>query len=189
MLPIHTLVDANLLLRDRALLATDKDDNGKIVDEGTTAWAINAGGCAFIYLRPETPDRARLLADLKELYTSWTLDDGVRPVAHAFLREEAGEIGLDHPDSGDLILFAVPGYGFTGSGLRQGRASLPTTVYGMHGNLTGDGTEIPDLNSIYLALGAGLRKGNAGTVRNVEVAKRVAEWLGIEAPRPEKGMQ
>ena len=182
MLPIHTLVDANLPLRDRALLATD---NGKIADEGTTAWALNSGGCAFIYIRPETPDRARLLADLKELYTSWTLDDGVRPVAHAFLREEAGEIGLDHPNSGDLILFAVPGYGFTGAGLRQGRASLPTTVYGMHGNLTGDGTEAPDLNSIYLALGAGLGKGNAGTVRNVEVAKRVAEWLGIEAPRRE----
>lgn len=182
MLPIHTLADANVPLRDRGLLAAD---NGKILDAGTTAWAINGGGCAFIYIRPETPDRARLLTDLKELFNSWTLDDGSRPVAHAVLREEAGEIGLDHPNSGDLILFAAPGYGFTGAGLRQGRASIPTTVYGMHGNLTGDGTEAPDLNGIYLALGAGLRKGNAGTVRSVEVAKRVAEWLGIEAPRRE----
>jgi hypothetical protein len=182
MLPIHTLIDANIPLRDRALLATE---SGKIADAGTTAWALNSGGCAFIYIRPETPDRARLLTDLKELFTSWTLDDGTRPVAHAVLREDAGDIGLDHPDSGDLILFAAPGYGFTGGGLRQGRASLPTTVYGMHGNRAGDGTEVPDLNAIYLALGAGLRQGNAGTVRNVDVAKRVAEWLGIEAPRRE----
>lgn len=180
MLPIHTLVDANLPLRDRTLLATA---DGRIADEGTTAWALNSGGCAFIYIRPETPDRARLQADLKELFTSWTLDDGTRPIAHVVLREEAGEIGLDHPNSGDLILFAAPGYGFTGGGLRQGRASMPTTIYGMHGNRAGDGKDMPDLNGIYLALGAGLPKGNAGTVRNVEVAKRVAEWLGIEAPR------
>jgi hypothetical protein len=53
----------------------------------------------------------------------------------------------------------------------------------MHGNLMGDPATDPELSGIYLALGAGLRKGNAGTVRNVEVAKRVAEWLGIEAPR------
>lgn len=177
MLPIHTLADANVPLRDRKLLATD--DKGRIEDAGTTVWALNSGGCAFLYIRPETPDRARLQADLKELFTSWTLDDGAHPVDRVVLREEAGEIGLDHPNSGDLILFAAPGYGFTGAGLRQGRASMPTTIYGMHGHLAGD----PGLDGIYLALGAGLRKGTAGTVRNVEVAGRVAEWLGIEAPR------
>jgi hypothetical protein len=182
MLPIRTMADPNVPLRDKGLLAAE---NGRIVDTGTTAWAASSGGCAHVYVRPEAPDRARVLADLKELFTGWALDGGEHPVAQAVLREEAGEIGLDHPNSGDLILFAAPGYAFTGAGLRQGRASLPTTAYGMHGNRAGDGTAEPDLNGIYLALGAGLRKGSAGTLRNVEVAKRVAEWLGIEAPRRE----
>jgi predicted AlkP superfamily pyrophosphatase or phosphodiesterase len=182
MLPVHTMVDPNVPLRDKGLLAAE---NGKIADAGTTAWTVSAGGCAHVYVRPDAPDRAQIVADLKALFTGWTLDNGDRPVQYAVLREEAGEIGLDHPNSGDLILFAASGYAFTGSGLRQGRASLPTTALGMHGNRAGDGMEEPDLNGIYLALGAGLRKGNAGTVRNVEVAKRVAEWLGIEAPRRE----
>ena len=178
MQPIHTLVDPNVLLRDKGLLAVD--DKGKILDEGTKVWVASAGGCAHVYVRPDAPDRERLLADLRTLFTGWTLE-GAQPVTRAVLREEAGEIGLRHPNSGDLILFAAPEYGFSGAGLRQDRAVMPTTVYGMHGGLAGD----PDVNGVYLALGAGLRKGNAGTVRNVEVAKRVAEWLKIEAPRQE----
>ncbi len=182
MLPIHTMADPNVLLRDRALL-TVKDD--QIAEAGTIAFSASSGGCAHIYVQPEAPDRARLLADLKELFSSWTLDDGARPVAQALLREEAGDLGLDHPNSGDLILFSASGYAFTAAGLRQGLASQPARALGMHGNRAGDGTAEPDLNGIYLALGAGLRKGNAGSLRSVEVAGRVADWLGIEAPRRE----
>jgi len=178
MVPIHTMVDPNVLLREKGLLATD--DKGKIVDQGTTVWVASVGGCANVYVRPDAPDRERLLADLRALFSGWTLE-GVQPVDRIVPREEAGEIGLRHPNSGDLILFAAQGYTFSGAGLRQDRAVMPTTVYGMHGWLAGD----PELNGIYLALGAGLRKGNAGTVRSVEVAKRVAEWLKIEAPRRE----
>jgi len=180
MLPVHTVIDPNVLLREKGLLA---DTDGKIQEEGTTAWAVNAGA-AHIYVRPDAPDRARLLADLRSFFADWTLE-GARPIARAVLREDAGEIGLDHPNSGDLILFAAPGYSFQNGGLREGKAALPATTYGMHGNLNSDAGGDPALNSIYLALGAGLRKGNAGTVHNAEVAKRVAEWLGIEAPRRE----
>lgn len=181
MLPIHTAIDPNFLLKEKGLLAADS--KGKIADEGTTVQVVGGGGSANVYVRPDAPNRAQLLTDLRELFTGWTLDDGTHPVARVLLREEAGPVGLNHPNSGDLILFAVPGYGFTGAGLREGRAVLPTPVYGMHGNLVGEESTAPELNGIYLALGAGLRKGNAGTVRNVEVAGRVTGWLGIEAPR------
>jgi len=179
MMPVHTGIDLNVLLRDKGLLAADAD--GKITAEGTTAWAVNASA-ANVYVRPDAPDRARLLAGLRDFFAGWTVD-GVRPVARAVLREEAGEIGLDHPNSGDLILFATPGYSFLGGGLREGRVTMPAPVYGVHGNLNSAAGGDPRLDAIYLALGAGLRKGNAGTVRNVEVAGRVAQWLGIEPPR------
>lgn len=180
MMPIHTAIDPNVLLRDQALLATSE---GRIVPEGTTAHAISSGGSAHIYLNPEAADRERLLTDLTTLFSGWTFD-GARPVARVVRREEAGEIGLQHPNSGDLILFAAPGYTFYGGGLREGNAALPTPVLGTHGHLAGD----PALDGIWLALGARLPKGNAGTVRSLDVAGRVAQWLGIQAPRHELSM-
>ena len=58
-------------------------------------------------------------------------------------------------------------------------AAAPTGVYGMHGYLSSH----PEMHGIYMALGPGIPPGNAGTVRNLEVAGRVAGWLGIERPR------
>ncbi|HSN89375.1 MAG TPA: alkaline phosphatase family protein [Thermoanaerobaculia bacterium] len=179
MMPIHTAIDPNVLLRDQALLATAE---GRIIPEGTTAHAIGSGGSAHVYLDPKAGDRERLLADLTTLFNGWTLE-GERPVARVVRREEAGEIGLQHPNSGDLILFAAPGYTFFGGGLREGKAAVPTPVLGTHGHLAGD----PSLDGIYLALGAKLPKGSAGTVRSIDVAGRIAEWLRIEGPRRRSG--
>ena len=55
----------------------------------------------------------------------------------------------------------------------------PAPRLGMHGYLNSH----PDMHGIYMALGAGIAPGNAGTVRNLEVAGRVAGWLGIEKPK------
>lgn len=174
MMPVHTAVDPNVPLRDQALLATQ--DN-RISDKGTTAWVASSGGSSHVYLRPDASDRERLVADLRALFTDWSVD-GVKPIARVVRREEAAEVGLEHPNSGDLILFAAPGYAFHGGGLRDGRVSIPAPALGMHGHLAGD----PSLDGIYLALGAKLRKGNAGTVRSIDVAGQVAEWLGMEPP-------
>lgn len=182
MLPIHTMVDPNVLLKEKGLLVIEEN---QIADAGTNAWAASSGGSSHIYVRPGAPDRLRLLADLKALFAGWTLENGDRPVAQAMLLEEAGNVGIVHPNSGDLVLFSAPGYSFTGAGLRRGLPSQPALSLGMHGDRAGDGTAQPALNGIYLALGGGLRKGNAGSLRNTEVAGRVAGWLGIEAPRRE----
>lgn len=173
MLPVHTAVDPNVLLRDQALLATAE---GRIVDDGTTAWAVSSGAVSHVYLRPGNPDRERILADLRTRFMDWSVE-GDRPIARVLSREEAGEAGMDHPNSGDLILFAAPGYNFHGGGLRDGgRAVQPSTALGMHGHLAGD----PALDGIWLALGQGIQKGSAGTVRNVDVAPRLASWLGMK---------
>jgi predicted AlkP superfamily pyrophosphatase or phosphodiesterase len=172
MLPVHTAVDPNVLLRDQALLATE---GGRVVDAGTAVHAISSGASSHVYLRPGDPDRARIVAGLRTRFTDWTVEGG-RPIARVLTREEAGSVGLDHPNSGDLILFAAPGYTFHGGGLRDGRAAQPTMVLGMHGHLAGE----PSLDGIWLALGPGVEKGSAGAVRTVDVAHRVAAWLGME---------
>ncbi|HEX9944003.1 MAG TPA: alkaline phosphatase family protein [Thermoanaerobaculia bacterium] len=174
MAPIHTAVDPNALLREKGLLAADPQ--GKILEQGTSAYAAGSGGVVHVYV---APGHHGLISKLRRLFSEWTVD-GERLVERIFTRREAAEVALDHPNSGDLILFLREGYGAHGGGLREGRISSPTPVLGMHGYLNTH----PDMHGIYLALGAGIRQGSAGTVRTLEVAGRVAEWLGIERPRP-----
>ena len=157
MTPIHTAVDPN----------------APIAELGKLAYAVPDGGVAHIHL--ETGGDARLLADLRSRYAEWKIL-GEAPVEEVLDRQEAARIGLDHPNSGDLVLFAREGYVFRP--LSGGKASGPAPGYGAHGYRSTH----PDLHGIYLAVGAGVKKGSSGTVRATEVAPRVAAWLGIDRP-------
>jgi predicted AlkP superfamily pyrophosphatase or phosphodiesterase len=172
MAPVHTHVNLNVLLQEKGLLAADA--SGKILEEGTAAYAVGDGGLVHVYVKP---GRADLIPVLRALFTGWKVE-GETPVERAFTRREAAEVHLDHPNSGDLVLFLREGY-MSEDGLADGRAVSPTGVFGMHGYLSSH----PEMEGIYMALGAGIAPGNAGTVRNVEVAGRVAGWLGIGKPR------
>jgi predicted AlkP superfamily pyrophosphatase or phosphodiesterase len=174
MTPVHTALDPNVLLREKGLLASDAQ--GKILEQGTAAYAVGSGGVVHVYT---VPGRGDLVRTLRRLFSDWTVN-GEKPVERILSRQEAAAVGLDHPNSGDLILFLREGYGAYGGGLREGRASAPTNALGMHGYLNTH----PDMHGVYLALGAGITQGSAGTVQTPEVAGRVASWLGIEKPRP-----
>lgn len=171
---VHTTIDPNVLLQREKLLAAD--GTGKILEKGTVARAVGSGGISHVYLAPGRHD---LIPRLRELFSRWTVE-GVRPIERAVTREEAGDFQLNHPNSGDLILFVRPGFSAHGGLLDEGVPDASTTVYGMHGYLN----KYPQMHGIFLALGGGLRPGSAGTVRTTEVAGRVAEWMGMEKPRP-----
>jgi predicted AlkP superfamily pyrophosphatase or phosphodiesterase len=165
MTPAHTLLDLDALLRDWGLAAQ--------------ADAAGGGGICHVYIQPGLPDRERFLEALRSRLAAWTVD-GDHPVERVFTRAEAAEIGMEHPNSGDLILFARPGYYFRDADDPVGDAPvLPAQIYGKHGYLNTH----PAMQGIYLVLGHGVAKGSAGTVRNTDVAGRVAGWLGIEPPR------
>jgi predicted AlkP superfamily pyrophosphatase or phosphodiesterase len=169
----HTLLDANVLLRDEKLLAVDP--KGKILEAGTAVYAVNGGAVIDLYVAPGHED---LLVRLRDLFTGWTVN-GERPVERVFTRKEAAAVQLDSPNSGDLVVFLREGY-TSGNRLREGKVASPPGNLGVHGYLNSH----PDMHGIYLALGPGISRGNAGTVQNPEVAGRVARWLGIEKPRP-----
>jgi predicted AlkP superfamily pyrophosphatase or phosphodiesterase len=173
MAPAHTLLDANVLLRDQGLLAADPQ--GKILAPGTSAYAVPGGGMIDVYVAPGHED---LLGKLRDLLTGWTVD-GQRPVERVLTRKEAAVVQLDNPNSGDLIVFLREGY-TSGNRLRDGKVASAPSSFGVHGYLS----EHPSMHGIYLALGPGIRHGTAGTVQNPEVAGRVARWLAIEKPRP-----
>jgi predicted AlkP superfamily pyrophosphatase or phosphodiesterase len=181
MTPVHTTLDPNVLLLGKGYLAANAE--GKVLPEKTTVLAVSDGGISHLYLEPrasaDPAKREKLLADLRALFDAWKVD-GVHPLAR-IVTHEAAEVGLEHTNSGDLILFAQEGYAFQGSGdLRERRAAVPTHVYGMHGYLNSN----PDMRGIYMVLGAGVLPGTSSAVPSTEVAGRIAEWLGIEKPRP-----
>ncbi len=173
MAPAHTLLDANVLLRDKGLLAVDP--KGKILAQGTSAYAVAGGGTINVYLAPGHED---LPATLRDLFMGWTVN-GERPVERVLTRKEAAAVQLDSPNSGDVIVFLREGY-TSGNRLRDGKVSSPPNTLGVHGYLN----TYADMQGIYLALGPGIDHGNAGTVQSPEVAGRVAAWLGIGKPRP-----
>ncbi len=174
MTPAHTLVDPNGLLREKGLLAVDPK-GGDVLVTGTSAFAVGSGGVVHVYVVPGHED---LLPGLRDLFTGWTVG-GERPIERVLSRQEAAGIGLDSPNSGDLILFLHEGYA-AGNNLKEGKVSGPANVLGVHGYLNTN----PDMHGIYMALGAGIRPGSAGTVQNIDVAGRVAGWMKIEKPRP-----
>jgi len=178
MAPVHTKIDPNVLLRDKSLLTAGPDFKPAA---GTRAYATTSGGVAEVYVDPAAPDRDRLIADLKTYFSAWS-EAGKHPIAQALTRHEGAPLGLDHPNSGDLILFAADGYTFGSGGLKAGHALMPTEVYGMHGYVNTD----LRMASIYMAVGAGVKPGKPGAngvVRNVDVAGQVSAWLGLEKPR------
>jgi len=176
MAPVHSQIDPNVLLRDKGLLTVGAD--GKPA-AGTRAYATSTGAVAEVYVDPAAPERDKLIADLKSHFSGWS-PDGKHPIARVLARHEGADLGIDHPNSGDLILFAATGYTFTSEGLKSGQSLAPTSTYGQHGYPNTD----PRVASIYMAVGAGVKPGNPGTIRATDVAGQVAQWLGIEKPRP-----
>lgn len=176
MSPVHTSLDPNVLLRRNGLLAAD--DQGTIRPEASAAIAVPGGGICHVYVHP---GQESTLPRIRQILSEWKVGPdgaGGSPIEKMVTRSEAGELGLDSPNSGDLILFAREGYSFHGNALAADRAESPTDVNGMHGYLN----HHRNIHAIYLALGSGVRKGETKTLRSIDVAARVSAWLGMKPP-------
>jgi predicted AlkP superfamily phosphohydrolase/phosphomutase len=181
-IPIFEVVRPNRALADAGLV--------KVVDEGgrtrvapdTPMIAVSGGAFIHLYLNlagrepggvvtmAEAPDllrrAARVLADLEA--------EGRSVVEKIFTRGEAAAIGLDHPSSGDLIVFLAPG--FTTEGGLNGPILEASRHYGMHGFLASH----DEMCGVLFARGAGIKKKRFGEVAATDVAPMIALWLGFE---------
>jgi len=182
MTPVFARIDPNALLRDAGYAKLGPD--GRVDPALSKVLAISNGGVSHVYVAPTVaPDqKAKILADLRRRFIRLEVQ-GKRAIEEVFGHGQLGPIRLDHPNSGDLVLFAASGVTFAEKPLPGGAISAPTDVYGMHGHLYRGGSGDRRLAGIYLALGRGVRKHPLGEVRNTEVARRAAAYLGIEPPR------
>jgi predicted AlkP superfamily pyrophosphatase or phosphodiesterase len=154
-------IRANVLLRQRGL--------------NTAAWAVSEGGTAIVYALGDD----QTLEAVKQAFT------GVEGIAQILTPAEYGTYGYPTPAQSDrmggLVLVAREGYAFDSNvaGLEAVEAVPAGASPGSHGYLNTD----PDMRAIFIASGAGVRRGAAlGVIKNVDVAPTLARWLGVDLP-------
>jgi predicted AlkP superfamily pyrophosphatase or phosphodiesterase len=182
--PIHEVVYLNEALAEAGLVVLEKRGSRLGIADRSPLAVTCSGACAHLYLNlegreehgvisseaaPELLRRAaKVMADL--------VVDGRLVVERIVDRSEAAELGLDHPDSGDLIVFLNPG--FTASDEVGGKVHEPSRYYGQHGYLSCHDA----MSSIFFAAGPGVPRRHIDELRITEIAPLVAGWLGLTFP-------
>jgi predicted AlkP superfamily phosphohydrolase/phosphomutase len=181
-MPIFEVVRPNRALADAGLVQVVDEGGGSRISSDSPMVAVTGGAFFHLYLNlsgrepggivsmgeaPELLRRAaRVLADLET--------EGRPAVEKIFTRGEAAAIGLDHPTSGDVVVFLAPGFA-AASGL-DGPALEPSHYYGQHGFLASH----DEMCGVLFARGAGIRKKRFGEIEATSVAPMIARWLGFE---------
>ena len=83
-------------------------------------------------------------------------------------------LGLNSPNSGDLVVFLKPGY--TASSQLDGDVIRPSRYYGQHGYLARHDA----MCGIFLARGGPAGRGRLKEIRAIDVAPKLAGWLGLQ---------
>jgi predicted AlkP superfamily pyrophosphatase or phosphodiesterase len=142
-------------------------------NQGSDVFVVPEGGTAMVYIMNRAK-RTELLHSLPQQFAA------MKGVARVLTAAQFSEFGYPAPEKNqgmaDLVLAASDGYAFDGkSDGEPVTDSIPPV--GSHGYLNTDA----DMNAIFIAWGAGIRKGiRLPEIRNVDVAPTIARLLGIE---------
>lgn len=171
MTPIFAEIAVNSILREAGLLNVDEKNEPT---PSSPVIAVTSSGIAHLHrnpnARPSTLDRAeRVLRDFRV--------DGQSPFDRIVRREGAGELGLNAPESGDLIVLLRPGFQFTRTA--EGDPVRPPHSYGGHGYRNVH----PQVDATFFAAGPGIRRERVEKIGSWQIAAWVARAIGIEPPR------
>jgi hypothetical protein len=161
------------ILREAGLVRLDAD---RKVSASSPLLPVPASGIVHIYRNPsagpDTLDRAeRIVRDFRVA--------GESPFDRIIRREDAKDLGLQAPESGDLIVLARPGYLFA----REARAD--GALVGERGDYGGHGYRnvYPEIDATLFAAGPGIPHQVVDSIGSWEIAALVAKALGIAPPR------
>jgi hypothetical protein len=171
MTAIFADIAINRILRDAGLVTVD---DRKRVAPSSPVVAVASSGITHVHRNPSADpnalDRAeRALADFRV--------QGESPFDRIVRREDAGDLGLNAPESGDLIVLAKPGYQFVSAA--DGAAVRESRSYGGHGYRN----VYRELDATFFAVGPGIPRERVESIGSWQIAARVARALGIQPPR------
>lgn len=182
--PVWETVHLNEALHRAGLVKVAREGGRMKVAVDTPIVAVGSGGCAHLYVNvigreptgvvspQELPGIVRQAAAVLA-----RLDvDGEDVVEAMFARDQLARIGLDHPNSGDLVVFLRPG--FSASGAVGGTLSTPAAVPGQHGYLN----HHVGVDGVWMARGAAVGRARLREARLTAVASFVSRLLGAEPP-------
>jgi hypothetical protein len=171
MTPVWSDIAVNQVLAAGGFVRWDAEGR---VDPASAAVAVTHSGIAHIHVNAAAPAGT---LDAVEKHLSDFRVEGESPWDQIARRRDAGPLGLDAPESGDLIALAKPG---TVLSMRSHGA-----VVGRPGDLGTHGyrNAYPDLDGSFFCAGPGIPHTRVGQVRTWEVAARVSRALGIDPPR------
>lgn len=173
MVPIWTTIYPNEILREAGLLRLSSDGS---IDPGSAAAAMAGSGIAHVFRNPATAPPEALEA-IERLFAGLRVN-GESPFDRVVRRADAGPVGLDAPESGDLILLARPGISVS-MRVVPGRTSGTPADYGGHGYRN----VFSALDATFLAAGPGIARERVEEFPSWRIAARVCRALGIRPPR------
>lgn len=137
-------------------------------------YSVPEGGTALVYVTVPDPSGA-LLGRAKSVLGSL---EGIEAVVEP---ADFAKYGLpqpgQNPQMGSLFLLARDGYAFTGDAAAPSVVDAPPGSLGSHGYVASD----PDLRSLFIASGRGIRAGvTLDAVNVIDLAPTMARLLGLE---------
>jgi predicted AlkP superfamily pyrophosphatase or phosphodiesterase len=172
MTPVWTDISINEVLRQGGFVRLNAEGR---VDSSSPALAISHSGIAHIYVNAGVP--AGTLGAIEKLLAEFRVECE-SPWDRVLRRQDAGPLGLDAPESGDLIVLTRPGIVLSMRARRGSPIGRPSEL-GAHGYRNA----YPDIDASLVCAGPGVRHERVSLVRNWETAARVSRALGIEPPR------
>lgn len=173
MTPLFAELSVNQILHDAGLVRLD--EGGRIAST-SPAIAVTSSGIAHVHVNPDADEGtlARAESAVREFRVR-----GESPFDRIVRREDAGELNLRAPESGDLIVLAKPGVALSGR-VRAGESPVAVPRnYGGHGYRN----VYPQIDATFFAAGPGIPRARVETIGSWQIAARVARALGIEPPR------
>ena len=163
----------NELLRHAGFLQLDAN---RRLAPTSPAVAVLETGIAHVYLNAAV-DRSALVR-IEALLRDFRVR-GESPWEQIVRREQAGPLGLNAPESGDLIVLAKPGFRMV-KGFPEPQTPVGVaTELGAHGYANAH----PEVHASFLAAGPGIAHERVESIGSWQIAARVARALGIEPPR------
>jgi predicted AlkP superfamily pyrophosphatase or phosphodiesterase len=171
MTPVWTDIALNEILRQGGFVRRNAEGR---VDASSSAVATIHSGIAHIYVKAGAP--AGTLEGIEKVLSGFQVD-GESPWDRIVRRADARPLGLDAPESGDLIVLTKPGIVLSARS-RAKVVGKPLDL-GAHGYRNA----YPDIAASLVCAGPGIPHERIGEVRSWDIAARVARALGIAPPK------